>query len=161
MELIIARGDFVVVAASTPRMSHDAVIICLLLVTLTTHTLYFTISKNMENISKKPRLAQETFINDLPDEMLLSIFEYLSMHELVKYSKTCLQWRDIIAQFILRTKILRLAKTNGLFKREIQQEGWTEEAQDSDFIMSLYPKYEFRASKLHFSILHEIQKTNV
>ena len=78
----------------------------------------------MENISKKPRLAQETFINDLPDEMLLSIFEYISLHELVvKYSKTCLQWRDIIAQFILRTKILRLAKTNGLFKREIQQKG--------------------------------------
>ena len=112
----------------------------------------------MENISKKSRLAQETFLNDLPDEMLLSIFEYISLHELVvKYSKTCLQWRDIIAQFILRTKILRLAKTNGLFKREIQQEGWTEEDQESDFILSLYPKYEFHTSKLHFSIFHAIK----
>ena len=126
---------------------HDAVIICSLLVTLT--TLYLYISKNMGNISKKPRLAQETFLNDLPDEMLLSIFEYLGLHELVvKYSETCLQWRDIIAQFILRTKILRLAKTNGLFKREIQQEGWTEYAQESDFILSLYTKYEFHTSKL-------------
>ena len=111
----------------------------------------------MENISKETRLAQETFLNDLPDEMLLSIFQYLSLHELVVYSKTCLQWRDIIAQFILRTKILRLAKTNGLFKREIQQEGWTEEDQESDFILSLYPKYEFHSSKLHFSIFHAIK----
>ena len=109
----------------------------------------------MENISKK--LEQKTFLHDLPDEMLLSIFEYLSLHELVvKYSKTCLQWRNIIAQFILRLKILRLAKTNGLFKGEIQQEGWTEEEQESDFILSLYPKYEFHTSKLHFSIVHPI-----
>ena len=106
----------------------------------------------MENISKKPRLAQNTFINDLPDEMLLSIFEYLSLHELVVHSKTCLQWREIIARWILRPKISRLAQTNGLFKREIQQEGWTEEDQESEFILSLYPKYEFHTSKLQFSI---------
>ena len=105
---------------------------------------------------KQPTLVQETFINDLPDEMLLSIFQYLSLHDLVVYSKTCLQWRDIIAQFILRTQILRLAKTNGLFKREIQKEGWTDEAEESDFILSLYPNYEFHTSKLHFSILHAI-----
>ena len=116
----------------------------------------------MENISKEPRLAQETFLNDLPDEMLLSIFEYISLHELVvKYSKTCLQWRDIIAQFILRTKILRLAKTNGLFKREIQQEGWTEEDQEADFILSLYPKYEFHSSKLHFQFYMQSKITNL
>ena len=101
-------------------------------------------------------------VNDLPDEMLLSIFEYLSLHELVvKYSKTCLQWRDIIAQFILRTKILRLAKTNGLFKREIQQEGWTEEDQESEFILSLYPKYEFHSSKLHFQFYILSKITNL
>ena len=111
----------------------------------------------MENISKKTRHAQETFLNDLPDEMLLSIFEYISLHELVvKYSNTCLQWRDIIAQFILRLEIQRLAKTNGLFKREIQQEGWTEADQESEFILSLYPKYEFHTSKLHLSTLHKI-----
>ena len=104
----------------------------------------------MENISKKPRLEQETFLNDLPDEMLLSIFEYLSLHELVVYSKTCRQWRVIIARWILRQKISRLAQTNGLFKREIQKKGWTEEAQDSDFILSLYPKYEFHSSKQLF-----------
>ena len=117
----------------------------------------------MENILKEPkRLAQETFLNDLPDEMLLSIFEYLSIHELVvKYSETCLQWRDIIAQFILSTKILRLAKTNGLFKREIQQEGWTEEVQESDFILSLYPKYEFYSSKLHFQFYILSKITNL
>ena len=116
----------------------------------------------MGNILRKPQLVQETFIYDLPDEMLLSILENISLHELVvKYSKTCLQWRDIIAQFILRTKILRLAKTNAMFKREIQQEGWTEEDQESDFILSLYPKYEFHTSKLHFEIYITSKITNL
>ena len=107
----------------------------------------------MENILRKqPTLVQETLglINDLPDEMLLSIFQYFSLHELVVYSKTCLQWRIIIARWILRLKISRLAQTNGLFKREIQQEGWTEEAQQSDSILSLYTKYEFHTSKAAF-----------
>ena len=100
-----------------------------------------------------------TEINDLPMEMLVMILENLSLHDLVdKCSKTCLEWRDAIAQFILRPKILRLARDNGQFKRAIIQDGWTEgeEAQDSDFIMSLYLKYEFYSSKLHFSILHAI-----
>ena len=114
----------------------------------------------MGNILRKP--VQETFIYDLPDEMLLSILENLSLHELVvKYSKTCHQWRDIIAQFILRTKILRLATTNGLFKREIQQEGWTEEEQESDFILSLYTKYEFHSSKLNFQSYIKSKITNL
>ena len=93
-------------------------------------------------------MASNTRINDLPIEMLLEIFESLSLHELVvNVSKTCLQWREIITQFILRPKILRLAKVNKAFKKNIEEDGWTEDSNDTDLILSLYQKYEFHSSK--------------
>ena len=89
-----------------------------------------------------------TEINDLPVEMILEIFENLSLHELVvNSSKTCLQWRYIIGQFILAPKILRLANVNGTFKKEIKEVGWTEESNDTELIFSLYQKYEYYSSK--------------
>ena len=93
-------------------------------------------------------MATTTGINDLPIEMLLEIFENLKLHDLVvNSSKTCLQWREIIPQFILRPKILRLANVNGAFKKDIEEDGWTEETSDSELILSLYHKYEFYSSK--------------
>ena len=93
--------------------------------------------------------ATTTGMNDLPIEMQLEVFENLSLHELVlNSSKVSLQWREIIAQFILRSKVLRLAKVNGNFKRDIEKEGWSQEANQSELILSLYKKYEFHSSKL-------------
>ena len=84
----------------------------------------------------------------MPVEMILEIFENLSLDELVvNSSKTCLQWRYIIGHFILAPKILRLANVNGIFKKEITEDGWTEESNDTDLILSLYQKYEFYSSK--------------
>ena len=89
-----------------------------------------------------------TEINDLPVEMILEIFESLSLHELVvNSSKTCLRWREIIGQFILAPKIMRMANVNGTFKKEIKEDGWSEESNESNLILSLYQKYEFYSSK--------------
>ena len=90
-----------------------------------------------------------TGINDLPIEMQLMILENISLHELVvNGSKVSLQWREIIAQFILGSKVLRLANVNGNFKRDIEKDGWSqEEANQSELILSLYSKYEFHSSK--------------
>ena len=101
---------------------------------------------------KKKKNANATGINDLPTEMQVEIFEYLSLRELVdNYSRTCLEWRRVIAQFILGPNIFRLANDNGQFKRVINELGWTEEAQESDFILSLYPKYQFFSSEVYSS----------
>ena len=101
-------------------------------------------STSTKNPTKKRNVwPAETKISDLPIEMILMILENLTLNELVNNSsRTCLQWRDVISQFILRPQILRLANDNGKFRRDIQEDGWTEEAQGSDFILSLYPKYE-------------------
>ena len=89
-------------------------------------------------------------ITDLPPEMLLMVFENLNLHELVNNcSRTCLQWKALICQYILRPQIVRLANVNGQFKRAIIEDGWTEETQEFDFILSLYPKYEIWSSKYH------------
>ena len=95
-----------------------------------------------------------TTIYDLPEEMLLEIFENLNLHELVATcSKTCFEWRDVIAHYILGPKIIQLANTNAHFKRDIEAKGWTEDTIDSndtkgnELIMSLYPKYDYYTSK--------------
>ena len=93
-------------------------------------------------------------ICDLPVEMRLEILEKLSLHEVVvNSSKTCHQWRDDIAQHILAPKILALAEVNEKFKMEIKEKGWAEggEANNStEFLMSLYNKYEHFTSKYFF-----------
>ena len=97
-------------------------------------------------------MAYATGINDLPTEIQVKIFENLSLRELVdNYSRTCLEWRRVIAQFILGPNIFRLANDNGQFKRVINELGWTEEAQESEFILSLFPKYEFFSSEVYSS----------
>ena len=87
-------------------------------------------------------------INDLPLEMLIEIFEKMSVHELVvNASKTCWNWRNHIALFVLKPRLQRLANANGLFKRTIEEDGWTSECNDPGLILSLYKKYEFYSSK--------------
>ena len=88
------------------------------------------------------------FINYLPEEMHLEIFKYLNLHHLVvNCSETCIQWRDIIAQYILGPRIFKLASDNVKFKREIKRYGWSEKSNDTEFILFLYSKYELYSSK--------------
>ena len=86
-------------------------------------------------------MATKTTIAVLPPEMLLEIFQNLRLHQLVTNCATVSpQWWEIIAKFILKPKILRLANCNGQFKREITQAGWTEESNQLELIISLYQK---------------------
>ena len=85
-----------------------------------------------------------TEITHLPVEMTLKIFNNLSLHQLViNCSKVCVHWKDMVAQFVLGPKLLKLARFNGAFKKAIVADGWTEEVfNSSDLILSLYEKYE-------------------
>ena len=63
---------------------------------------------------------EQADIHDLPTEILVMIFEYLNLHELVSTtSQTCMRWRGTISSFVVRPKLLNLAKTNLMFKRDI------------------------------------------
>ena len=92
--------------------------------------------------------ALDTFIQDLPNEILINIFKNISLHELVtNCTKICVRWREIIVQSILRPNIVKIANANGKFKKDILEDGWTYQMTDTKVILSLYQKYEFYSSK--------------
>ena len=68
-------------------------------------------------------------IDDLPEEMLLEIFENLSLFDLVvNCSKTCPEWKEIIAKHILKPNIRKYANVDAKFKMAIQEnDGWTKD----------------------------------
>ena len=81
-------------------------------------------------------------INDLPVEMLVEILEKLPLPEIVTYCiKVCAEWKHAIAKYILRPKIENLADVNAMFKTAIEKEGWNEDVNEPDMIISLYQKY--------------------
>ena len=104
----------------------------------------------MGNIFAKP--AQQTFVQHLPNEVLVIIFEKISLHELVtNCANICVRWRELVAQRILGPKITKLANDTEKFKMEIKEKGWIEEAKNpTELIMSLYNKYEHFTSKFFF-----------
>ena len=86
-------------------------------------------------------------INDLPVEMFQYILQFLNLHETVTiYSKTCVHWKETIALHILSPEILSLAQHNGWFKKIIEKEGWTEDCNNTDFILQIYGKYDYYTS---------------
>ena len=99
--------------------------------------------------SKKLKTVERSLeIIDLPDEMLLEIFEKMSLHELVvNTSKTSWQWRDLIAQYILGPKVLTLSSDNEMFKKIILANGWIGEHNDPELMLSLYHQYVLFTSK--------------
>ena len=103
--------------------------------------------------SKKLKIVMETSLEiiDLPDEMLLEIFEKISLHELVvNTSKTSWHWRDLIAQYILGPKVLTLASDNEMFKKVILANGWIGRVDDPQLMLSLYHQYVLFTSKYFF-----------
>ena len=86
--------------------------------------------------------------NDLPIEMQIYIFQFLSVHECVtEYAKTCSLWRENIALHILAPELLRIAAINQRFKSNLEKNKWTEHCEDIDLILSLYDKYDYYTSK--------------
>ena len=96
--------------------------------------------------------AQQASVQDLPNEVLVIIFEEISLHELVtNCANICVRWRELVAQRILGPKINKLAKINRKFRMDIKDAGWVEEANNlTELIISLYNKYEHFTSKFFF-----------
>ena len=82
-------------------------------------------------------------INDLPEEMLLEVFQYLNFsHDrlLMQYSKICVHWREIIARYIVAPRIAQVASSNVEFKKLLEKNGWTEECVDAEMLHFIYNK---------------------
>ena len=94
----------------------------------------------MGNFFAKP--AGQASVQDLPNEVLVIIFEKISLHELVtNCANICVRWRELVAQRILGPKITKLAKINRKFRMDINKKAWAEEANNpTELLMSLYNK---------------------
>ena len=77
-------------------------------------------------------------INDLPLEMLLEVFKYLSLDETLRCSKICLHWRETIARHIVVPEMLRHAESYPSLKNLWEKKGWTEECYETELIFKLY-----------------------
>ena len=102
--------------------------------------------------AKPAQPAQQTFVQDLPNEILVTIFEKICLHELVtNCANICCRWRELVAQRILGPKINKLAKINRKFRMDIKEKGRVEEANNpTELLMSLYNNYEHFTSKFFF-----------
>ena len=89
----------------------------------------------------EPIEDKRDMINDLPDEMLVEIFQYLNVHEIAfRYTEICIHWRENIALHILAPEIIRQADSNPSFKKLLEKNQWTEECEDVDMIIYIYNK---------------------
>ena len=89
----------------------------------------------------EPIEDKRDMINDLPDEMLVEIFQYLNIHEIAfRYTEICIHWRENIALHILAPEIKRQAKANPSFKKLLEKNQWTEECKDVEMLIYIYNK---------------------
>ena len=88
-------------------------------------------------------------IKDLPPEVLVFILKYLNITDIVENcSKTCVNWKEITAQFFMQPRLLKLSKSDKEAKRALEREGWSKNCQDYDFIICLHEKYCFYKGRI-------------
>ena len=78
-------------------------------------------------------------IENLPVEVLVLIFEYLSFSDVVENcSNTCFKWRYITAQFFIGSYLHTYAIMDEDIKDILYDNGWTEKSNDNNFIIYMY-----------------------
>ena len=82
-------------------------------------------------------VTSESKISIIPVEVLIQIFESLSMKDIENCSNTCVEWRRICLFFIFRPYIKRFAMKHNIHDTLIAN-GWTYNIQDFDLIRDLY-----------------------
>ena len=79
-------------------------------------------------------------IEDIPPEVVLLIFKILRIDDVENCFKICKKWRGIAANFIIKPHLKCLLKLNEDVQNIFQEEGWTEECNNTDEILDLYEK---------------------
>ena len=80
-------------------------------------------------------------IQKFPTELLVLIFKSLNLTDIETCLKTCMKWREIIAQFILQTSLKKLSKFDENLYNQFCGYGWFQDYfNDTELIISLYEK---------------------
>ena len=84
-------------------------------------------------------------IEDLPTEVIVIIFQHLSIKDLQNCSQTCRKWEKIVVQFFFKPQLRSISKFDDFTKKYFQKKGWNEECDDTGLILSLHRIYHFRS----------------
>ena len=80
-------------------------------------------------------------IESLPVEVLIDIFEQLSLKDALTCSRVCRKWKNLVAQFLLASFLRKIAKSSESINANFHEEGWTENCEDVDLIINVYNKF--------------------
>ena len=82
------------------------------------------------------------FLDYLPVELLVLIFHFLKISDLIKCYQVNKKWQDIVIQYFIRPQLVVFTKLDVEFKKTLYQEGWNENNNESGLIVKLWKKYK-------------------
>ena len=110
-------------------------------------------SKNSDEfIIKKPKYecphsSQETFISDMPIEIIVHILNQMEFEDVIKIcSKVCVLWDEISTLYFKQSFLMKLAKRDIGIRRKFNTKSWSRGCQNLTLISDLYETY----TKKHF-----------
>ena len=83
---------------------------------------------------------------ELPTEILKTIFKNLDPTSVKNCTITCKRWKEVVAHYIFQTYLQHLSKDEDLklsVKQKLTQKGWTHDCVDYDLIITLYEELKF------------------
>ena len=82
-------------------------------------------------------------MENLPTEMIILIFEYLPLNDVVNNCLiTCNKWKDIVIEYFLCPQLKIFVKLSGKLKHELQINGWSDSCTGNALVLSLWRKFE-------------------
>ena len=81
-------------------------------------------------------------IEDFPKEILAKIFKMISNVDAENCLKACEKWRDLIIHYIFGPYLCKIVRNNLPLRNTLIDEGWTEDCEDYDLIISLYKRFK-------------------
>ena len=99
---------------------------------------------------------------DLPIEILRTIFKNLDPRSVKNCSITCNRWKEVVAHYIFQPYLQRLAKDENLklsLRQKLKKNGWTPDCVDYNLIITLY-EY-FLLYHINFNLKKRIIEKNI
>ena len=84
----------------------------------------------------------------LPREILVSIFQDLTLLDIEKCAQVCVNWKMIIAHYFFNQRLEQIFEADEDLKEKSELEGWTKNEYDYNKIVKLYEKYNNKSNRI-------------
>ena len=93
-------------------------------------------------------------IEDLPNEIIVIIFQNLNLDTIELCSKISIRWYYICVHFFYRSHLKTIAKFDEESRQNLIEEGWNNDCYDYEFIVDLYKRFKSYRGKFLKIYLH-------